>query len=147
MFCSFYFNCFSAAAHIMWTWLLNIFFCSKAVSPFTMYIFLVLLSCYEWIMYYLFHSYVLYINTDDLHSPLWLYDSVDMSGNWIHYSVLKKKAAKFLCKFLGSITKLLKVTISYGMSVCLFICPHGTTLLQLDRKVFFENLLRRFKFD
>ena len=66
---------------------------------------------------------MLYINTDDLHSPLWLYDSVDMSGNWIYYSVFKKKkkAVNFLCEFLGLITKLLKVTISYGMSVCLSV--------------------------
>jgi len=54
-----------------------------------MYIFEVLLLCYEWIMFYLFHSYMLYINTVDLHSPQRLYDAVGISGNWIWYSVFK----------------------------------------------------------
>ena len=34
--------------------------------------------------------------------------------------------------FLGVIVKLRKATVSFLMSVCLSVCPHGTTLLPLD---------------
>ena len=34
--------------------------------------------------------------------------------------------------FIGVFIKLQQATISFVMSVCLYVCPHGTTQLPLD---------------
>jgi hypothetical protein len=49
----------------------------------------------------------------------------------------------------ASAAKLLKVTVSFVMSVCLYVRPHGTTLFPMKFYVcvFFENMPRKLKFD
>ena len=58
------------------------------------------------------------------------------------------------CTFLGGFAKLRKATISFVMSVCPSIGPHGTTRLLLDGfswsviyKYFFENMSRKLQFN
>jgi len=44
--------------------------------------------------------------------------------------------------FIGAFTKLQQATISFVMSVCLYVYPHGTTQLPLDG--FSWNMLFQF---
>jgi len=60
---------------------------------------------------------------------------------------------RILYLFLGAFAKLQKATVSFVISVRPFVCPHGTTGLQLDGfslnfifEYFWESLSRKFKF-
>jgi hypothetical protein len=57
-----------------------------------------------------------------------------------------------LISILGAFAKLQKVTTSFVLSVCLSVCPYGTTWLPLEGfswnliSVLFRTLLRKFQF-
>jgi hypothetical protein len=58
---------------------------------------------------------------------------------WVHGSFLR---------LLGAFAKLLKVTISFVISVHLSVCPHGTTQLPLDRfswNLIFEYFFKKYQ--
>jgi hypothetical protein len=54
--------------------------------------------------------------------------------------------------FLGAFAEFLKATVSFGMSVCPYVrpsawnksAPTGRIFIEFDKRVFGENLLRRF---
>jgi hypothetical protein len=54
-------------------------------------------------------------------------------NEYLHGMLLSKLPQAVMLQFLGTYTKLQKATISFVMSACLSVHPHGTTFIPLDR--------------